>query len=110
MFTTGAVGQSWRTGAFDVQAVCSGFVYALVTADKFINCAAKGVLVALCGRLFNEFRLACDHGTGILFGDGAGTQILEASDTAGIFRPSCTRTAIKIFYVPAWRAKSDSWQ
>ena len=71
-------------GAMDVNAACSGFMYALSIADKFIRCGeAKKVLV--CGaetltQLVNWER----RDTAVLFGDGAGAVVLEASDQAGI--------------------------
>lgn len=70
--------------AFDVQAVCTGFVYALSVAEKFIKTGeAKRALVVgaeTLSRIINwEDRTTC-----VLFGDGAGAVILEASDEAGI--------------------------
>jgi 3-oxoacyl-[acyl-carrier-protein] synthase-3 len=71
-------------GAMDVNAACSGFMYALSIADKFIRCGeAKKVLV--CGaetltQLVNWER----RDTAVLFGDGAGAVVLEASSEAGI--------------------------
>lgn len=71
-------------GAMDVNAACSGFMYALSIADKFIRCGeAKKVLV--CGaetltQLVNWER----RDTAVLFGDGAGAVVLEASNEAGI--------------------------
>jgi 3-oxoacyl-[acyl-carrier-protein] synthase-3 len=71
-------------GAMDVNAACSGFMYALSIADKFIRCGdAKHVLV--CGaetltQIVNWQR----RDTSVLFGDGAGAVVLEASDEPGI--------------------------
>lgn len=67
--------------AFDVQAVCSGFVYALSTADAFIKCGnVKRVLVIGAEKMSSivDWR---DRTTCVLFADGAGAVILEASDT-----------------------------
>ncbi|WP_072281319.1 beta-ketoacyl-ACP synthase III [Rappaport israeli] len=70
--------------AFDIQAVCSGFVYALNIADNFIRAKqAKRVLV-VGAELFSNVLDWSDRGTAILFGDGAGACILEASSTPGI--------------------------
>lgn len=70
--------------AFDVQAVCSGFIYALNTADLFIrNGQARNVLVVgteVLSRMLNwEDRTTC-----VLFGDGAGAVVLQRSDSPGI--------------------------
>ncbi|MGZ5009172.1 MAG: beta-ketoacyl-ACP synthase III [Methylobacter sp.] len=70
--------------AFDVQAACSGSIFALSIADQYIKSgAAKKVLVVgseICSRLVDW----TDRGTCILFGDGAGAVLLAASDEAGI--------------------------
>ena len=71
-------------GAFDVQAVCTGFVYALSTADAFIKTGqAKCALVVGAETLSNIVDWS-DRGTCVLFGDGAGAVVLKASDEAGI--------------------------
>jgi 3-oxoacyl-[acyl-carrier-protein] synthase-3 len=71
--------------AFDIQAVCTGFVYAVSVADKFIRtgCASRTLVVGAetLSRLLNWE----DRGTAILFGDGAGAVVLGASDEPGIF-------------------------
>jgi 3-oxoacyl-[acyl-carrier-protein] synthase III len=70
--------------AFDVQAVCSGFVYALTTADQFVrNGAAKCVLV-VGAETISRITDWSDRGNCILWGDGAGAVILAASDEPGI--------------------------
>jgi len=70
--------------AFDVQAVCSGFIYALSIADSFIRAGnAKRVLVVGAESLSRLVDWT-DRGTCILFGDGAGAVILEASEQQGI--------------------------
>jgi 3-oxoacyl-[acyl-carrier-protein] synthase-3 len=70
--------------AFDIQAVCTGFVYALAVADKFIRtgCARRALVVGAetLSRILNWE----DRGTSILFGDGAGAVVLGASDEPGI--------------------------
>jgi 3-oxoacyl-[acyl-carrier-protein] synthase III len=70
--------------AFDVQAVCSGFMYALVTADKFIKSGAAKRALVVGADVYSRILDWQDRGTGILFGDGAGAVVLEASETAGI--------------------------
>jgi 3-oxoacyl-[acyl-carrier-protein] synthase-3 len=70
--------------AFDVQAVCSGFIYALATADAFIkNQAAKRALV-VGAEVFSRILDWNDRGTCVLFGDGAGAVVLAAGDKPGI--------------------------
>ncbi len=68
--------------AFDLQAVCSGFVYAMTTADLYIKGGmAKRVLV-IGSETFSRILDWSDRGTCVLFGDGAGALILEAEDNA----------------------------
>ncbi|MDR2875194.1 MAG: ketoacyl-ACP synthase III [Methylobacillus sp.] len=70
--------------AFDVQAVCSGFIYALATADQFIkNGAAKCALV-VGAETISRITDWTDRSNCILWGDGAGAVILRADDAAGI--------------------------
>jgi 3-oxoacyl-[acyl-carrier-protein] synthase-3 len=70
--------------AFDVQAVCTGFVYALTTADKFIRSGEyKNVLVVGAESLSRIVDWE-DRNTCVLFGDGAGAVVLQASETPGI--------------------------
>ena len=71
--------------AFDIQAVCSGFIYALSVADKFIRTGeCKRVLVV--GADTNSKILDwTDRGTCVIFGDGAGAVILQAGNEAGIY-------------------------
>ncbi|MFB1486177.1 MULTISPECIES: beta-ketoacyl-ACP synthase III [unclassified Thiocapsa] len=70
--------------AFDLQAVCTGFVYAVGVADKFIRTgAAKRVLVVGAETLSRILNWE-DRGTCVLFGDGAGAVVLEAADEPGI--------------------------
>lgn len=69
--------------AFDIQAVCSGFVYALTTADNFIKAGqAKHVLV-IGAEIFSRILDWEDRATCVLFGDGAGAVVLSAQDGAG---------------------------
>jgi 3-oxoacyl-[acyl-carrier-protein] synthase-3 len=70
--------------AFDVQAVCSGFVYALTVADAMIRAgnATRALLVG--SEVFSRILDFNDRTTCVLFGDGAGAVVLEASETPGI--------------------------
>jgi 3-oxoacyl-[acyl-carrier-protein] synthase-3 len=70
--------------AFDVQAVCTGFIYALATADGFIkNQTAKNALV-VGAEVFSRILDWNDRGTCVLFGDGAGAVVLAADAKPGI--------------------------
>lgn len=79
----GALGNHGAT-AFDVQAVCSGFVYGLVVADKFIRSGTHKKALVVGSDVFSTILDWQDRGTCVLFGDGAGAVVLEASDTPGI--------------------------
>ncbi|MCM8596807.1 beta-ketoacyl-ACP synthase III [Accumulibacter sp.] len=70
--------------AFDVQAVCSGFVYALVVADKFIRSGSHRRALVVGAEVFSRILDWSERGTCVLFGDGAGAVVLEASDRPGI--------------------------
>ncbi|AWW56146.1 beta-ketoacyl-ACP synthase III [Pasteurella multocida] len=70
--------------AFDVAAACSGFVYALTVADQFIRTGKVKKALVIGADLFSRALNPEDRGTIILFGDGAGAVILEASEQAGI--------------------------
>lgn len=70
--------------AFDVQAVCSGFVYALTTADSFIRAGNANCALVIGAEIFTRILDWNDRGTCVLFGDGAGAMILKASDEPGI--------------------------
>jgi 3-oxoacyl-[acyl-carrier-protein] synthase III len=70
--------------AFDMQAVCSGFVYALSTADKFIKSGAHRCVLVIGAEVFSRILDWNDRSTCVLFGDGAGAVVLKASDTPGI--------------------------
>ncbi len=73
-----------RGAAFDVQAVCSGFVYALATADLFIRSGAHRCALVVGAEVFSRILDWKDRGTCVLFGDGAGAVVLEPSDAPGI--------------------------
>jgi len=70
--------------ALDVQAVCSGFVYALTIADSMIRTGAASKALVIGAEVFSRILDFKDRGTCVLFGDGAGAVVLEASDTPGI--------------------------
>jgi len=70
--------------AFDVQAVCTGFVYALDIADRFIRTGAAKRALVVGADTFTRIIDWTDRGTCILFGDGAGAVVLEGADEPGI--------------------------
>jgi 3-oxoacyl-[acyl-carrier-protein] synthase-3 len=70
--------------AFDVQAVCSGFTYALGIADKFIRSGSHQKALVIGAEVFSRILDWQDRGTCVLFGDGAGAVVLAASDKPGI--------------------------
>ena len=70
--------------AFDIQAVCSGFVYALSVADAMIKTGAASKALVIGSEVFSRILDFSDRTTCVLFGDGAGAVVLEASVTPGI--------------------------
>ena len=70
--------------AFDIQAVCTGFVYALGIADKFIRSGSHRCALVIGAETLSRIIDWTDRGTCILFGDGAGAVVLSASDEPGI--------------------------
>lgn len=70
--------------AFDLQAVCTGFVYALATADSFIRSGQHRCALVIGAEIFSRILDWTDRGTCVLFGDGAGAVVLRASDTPGV--------------------------
>jgi len=70
--------------AFDVQAVCSGFVYALTVADAMIRAGSARRALVVGAEVFSRILDFNDRTTCVLFGDGAGAVVLEASETPGI--------------------------
>jgi 3-oxoacyl-[acyl-carrier-protein] synthase-3 len=69
--------------AFDVQAVCSGFVYALAVADNFIRVGQSKRALVIGAEVFSRILDWEDRATCVLFGDGAGAVILEAQEGTG---------------------------
>ena len=70
--------------AFDIQAVCTGFVYGLAIADKFIATGSSKKALVIGAEVFSRILNWKDRATCVLFGDGAGAVILEASEETGI--------------------------
>jgi len=70
--------------AFDVQAVCSGFIFALATADNFLRSGAFKRALVIGSETFSRILDWNDRGTCVLFGDGAGALVLEAQTQAGL--------------------------
>lgn len=70
--------------AFDMQAVCCGFVYALSVAEKFIRSGSHKKALVVGAETFSRILDWNDRGTCVLFGDGAGAVVVEASDVPGI--------------------------
>ena len=70
--------------AFDIQAVCTGFVYALAVADKFIKTGSAKCALVVGAETLSRVLDWTDRGTCVLFGDGAGAVVVEASDEPGI--------------------------
>ncbi|MDX2427388.1 MAG: beta-ketoacyl-ACP synthase III [Xanthomonadales bacterium] len=71
-------------GAMDVNAACSGFLYALSIADKYIRCGEVKKALVIGVEKLSAMTDWSDRGTAVLFGDGAGAVVLEASQEAGI--------------------------
>ena len=70
--------------AFDVNAACSGFIYALTVADKFIRSGASKTALVVGAETLSRMIDWSDRSTCVLFGDGAGAVVLKASEEAGI--------------------------
>ena len=70
--------------AFDVQAVCTGFIYALATADSFIRTGMSRTALVVGAEVFSRILDWNDRGTCVLFGDGAGAVVLAADSRPGI--------------------------
>jgi 3-oxoacyl-[acyl-carrier-protein] synthase-3 len=73
-----------RGAAFDMQAVCGGFVYALNTADLYIRGGQAKTALVVGAEVMSRFLDWKDRATCVLFGDGAGAVVLQASETPGI--------------------------
>jgi 3-oxoacyl-[acyl-carrier-protein] synthase-3 len=73
-----------NSAAFDLQAVCSGFVYALATADGFIRAGTHKCALVVGAEVFSRILDWNDRGTAVLFGDGAGAVVLTAASQPGV--------------------------
>ncbi|AQX28073.1 MULTISPECIES: beta-ketoacyl-ACP synthase III [unclassified Bartonella] len=87
-FPASAVEIQWALGmkhgfAFDIQAVCSGFIFALVTGDAYLRCGAAKRILVIGSDTFSRILDWQDRTTCILFGDGSGAAILEAKKFEG---------------------------
>ncbi|ALE03847.1 beta-ketoacyl-ACP synthase III [Bartonella ancashensis] len=69
--------------AFDIQAVCSGFIFALATGDAYLRCGAVKRVLVIGSETFSRILDWGDRTTCVLFGDGAGAAILEAKEVKG---------------------------
>jgi 3-oxoacyl-[acyl-carrier-protein] synthase-3 len=78
------LGISNGSAAFDVQAVCSGFIYALTVADALIRTGSATCALVIGAEVFSRILDFNDRTTCVLFGDGAGAVVLEASDEPGL--------------------------
>jgi len=78
------LGMANNSAAFDVQAVCSGFVYAVATADAFIKAGMHKTVLVIGAEVFSRILNFEDRTTCVLFGDGAGAVVMTASEEPGI--------------------------
>jgi 3-oxoacyl-[acyl-carrier-protein] synthase-3 len=78
------LGMTNHSAAFDVQAVCSGFVYAVATADAFIKSGMHKTVLVIGSEVFSRILNFEDRTTCVLFGDGAGAVVMSASEEPGI--------------------------
>jgi 3-oxoacyl-[acyl-carrier-protein] synthase-3 len=75
-----------RGAAFDIQAVCTGFIYALATADNFLKAGQFRTALVIGAETFSRILDWNDRGTCVLFGDGAGAVVLRAEEGRGTNR------------------------
>ena len=87
--------------AFDINAVCSGFVYACVVADKFIKSGSTKTILVVGSERLTSLLDWTDRSSSILFGDGAGAAILQASQTPGIIDTNLGADGYKWDYIYA---------
>ena len=78
------LGMTNHSAAFDVQAVCSGFVYAMSVADAFIKAGAHKTVLVIGAEVLSRILDFSDRTTCVLFGDGAGAVVMSASSEPGI--------------------------
>ncbi len=72
-----------KGAAFDVQAVCSGFIYAMAVADNFVKLGQANTALVIGAETFSRILDWTDRGTCVLFGDGAGAVVLKGEDAKG---------------------------
>ena len=103
-----------KGAAFDLQAVCSGFVYALATADNFLKAGQFKRALVVGAETFSRILDWSDRGTCVLFGDGAGAVVLEAQTQHGTSRgprhprnPHPFRWTLRRSPVRRWRSGLD---
>lgn len=80
----GESGQAFKGAAFDVQAVCAGFVYAMSIADAMVRSGGAQTALVIGAEVFSRLLDFNDRTTCVLFGDGAGAVVLKAGDRPGI--------------------------
>lgn len=80
----GRLGMTNGGAAFDVNAACAGFAFALATADNFVRAGASRCALVVGSEVMTRLMDWTDRGTCVLFGDGAGAVVLEASEEPGI--------------------------
>ena len=73
-----------QCAAFDLQAVCSGFMFAMTTADSFIRCGQASNVLVIGSEVFSRILNFQDRTTCVLFGDGAGAVVMPAADRPGV--------------------------
>jgi 3-oxoacyl-[acyl-carrier-protein] synthase-3 len=90
--------------AFDMQAVCSGFVYALTVADQFIRNGLCSYALIVGAEIYSRILDWTDRGTCVLFGDGAGAVVIKADQTPGILSSHlhADGSYCDILSVPGW--------
>ena len=95
--------------AFDVQAVCAGFMYALTTANAYIKSGMAKTVLVIGAETFSHILDWQDRTTCVLFGDGAGAVVLGASDEAGIIHSKLQAdgTYLDMLKVPAQMANGE---
>lgn len=96
--------------AFDIQAVCSGFVYALSVADKFIRCGDYNRVLVVGADTNSKILDWTDRGTCVIFGDGAGALVLQAAAEPGIYSTHlhADGSHSDLLYVPGGASKPNS--
>ncbi|MFZ5660194.1 MAG: beta-ketoacyl-ACP synthase III [Pseudomonadota bacterium] len=99
--------------AFDIQAVCTGFVYALDVADKYLRTGAAKRALVVGAETMSRILDWSDRGTCVLFGDGAGAVVLEAGEEPGILSTHihADGTYSDLLMVPAGVSRNtEQWQ